>query len=773
MKGQYSNIILLAFLFFLAACSGTGKLKPGETLYGGAKINTKLKEKADKKDAKAITPELKSLVRPVPNLTFKVLGLTFRPKLSLWNLIGTPRKAKGGIRRGLRNLIGEPPVLASELNLEKNRQIIENRLENRGFFGSSVLADTVVKKKVMTAVFDADLSPRYHIASVTYPTDSSDLGKAIQSIRRGSRLKVGNPYDLDVIKDERLRIDTRLKNKGFFYFNENDIIVNYDSTIGDNKVDLVVEVKKETPSGAKNIYKINDVVVYADYSLESDTGFAGNVENFEGYKIIDPEKKYKPTIFSRTLVFHPGDLYKRNDHNLSLSRLVDLGVFKFVKVRFEEPDTVKGNLLNAYYYLTPVKKKSVRAEVSALTKSNNTNGTELTLSWRNRNMFRGAELFTVSAFGGFEKQISGQSNVSTLRFGGDLNLYVPRIISPFKFKTNSQYVPKTRANLGFEVFDRNTQYTLNSYKASFGYIFKDDITKEHQLNIISINYVKPTNITPEYQLQLLNNITLQRSIERQFIIGSTYNYNVNTLAKPNRKKNNYYFNGNVDWSGNILGLVTGADVDKGKQKMILAAPFSQYVRLELEGRHYFKLGTAPENIIASRLLVGMGYAYGNSNSMPFVKQFFIGGTNSIRAFRARSLGPGRFYGGRSDTATTFLPDQPGDIKIEVNTELRAKLISVVQGALFVDAGNIWMRREDPARPESKFTNKFLQDFAVGTGAGLRVDIKFLVLRLDVAFPIRKPYLVGGPRWVLNEIAFGDSQWRKENLVFNLAIGYPF
>jgi len=777
MKQHHPHIFFLLAIVLLAACSSTKNLPPGETLYIGSKIKTTVRDKADKKEVKALEKELLSLLRPKPNTS--ILGIRY--KLFFYNLIKNPPKKAKGIKHFIKNKLGEPPVLGRDVNIEKNGLLLHNRLDNRGYFSSTVTGDTLVKNRKLTVLYNVTLSPRYTIRNVAYPTDSSELSKEINTILKGSRLTPGNPYDLEVIKEERNRIDSRLKNRGFYYFGENYLLVNVDTVdadIAEHKVDMRVEIKKETPPQAQNVYKINDIVVYADYTLESDTGIAANGVDFEGYKIVDPLKKYKPFIFSRSLIFRKGDIYRRNDHNLSLSRLVDLGVFKFVKVRFEAPDTVKGNFLNAYYYLSPTKKKSVRAEVSALTKSNNSNGTELTLSWRNRNLLRGAELLTVSAFGGIEKQVSGQVNnqvnVNTTRYGAELNLFVPRIIGLVRFKTNSGFVPKTKATLGYELFNRSSQYRLNSFKASLGYVFKDDITREHQFNIFSAIYVEPGKINPVFQKQIDTNITLRRSIETQFILGPNYNYNINTQARNNRKRNNFYFNGNIDLAGTLLGLATGAKVSAGKQKEIFNTPFAQYARLELEGRHYIKLGKSVTNVLATRLLAGTGVAYGNSNKLPFVKQFFIGGTNSIRAFRARSLGPGKFYAGNAGQQQSgFLPDQPGDIKIEANTELRVKLVSIVQGAIFFDAGNIWTTKEDSTRPGSKFSKDFIKEMAVGSGLGLRFDIKFLVLRVDIAFPIRKPYLPGGPQWVINEIDFASRDWRKSNLVYNLAIGYPF
>jgi outer membrane protein assembly factor BamA len=191
--------------------------------------------------------------------------------------------------------------------------------------------------------------------------------------------------------------------------------------------------------------------------------------------------------------------------------------------------------------------------------------------------------------------------------------------------------------------------------------------------------------------------------------------------------------------------------------------------VENEFRHYLQLGG--ERQLASRIIAGAGFAYGNSNEMPFIKQFFNGGTNSIRAFRARSIGPGSFDG--STTTNTFLADQSGDLKLEFSTEYRAKIYDIVKGALFVDAGNIWLLKDNPDKPGAQFSKDFFKELAVGVGAGLRFDFSFLVLRTDLAFPIRKPYLPEGDRWVLDQVSFGNSSWRKENLVFNLAIGYPF
>ena len=748
---KWPCFLVLAIL--LLACNETKHLPQGQYLYDGADIKIKSSVKISKKHRKELKSQMDDLLRPKPNS--KILGVRF--KLWAYNVAGQPTGK--GLRYWLKNKVGEEPVLASMSVFEKNRAVLQNRLENRGYFHDTVMLDTTAKHRKMRAIYTAQIGPQYQIRNVSFPTDSSEISKQIQKVVKRTLLKPGNPYDLDVIKNERARIDARLKQKGYYYFSPDFILMIVDSTVGNQQVDIRVQVKRSIPAKAKEVYSINDVVVFADYDISSDTNLTSIApKKFEGYTIIDPEEKFRPKIFSRTLIFKPGDLYNRRDHDLSLNRLINLGVFKFVKVRFDEVDTAK-NKLNAFYFLTPTEKKSIRFQVSGLTKSDDANGGLLTLSWRNRNIFRGAELFTASIYGGLERQYLGQGqHINTNKAGADLNLYVPRVIG-LNFKTSSAFMPKTRINLGYEYFNRSSQYTLSSFKTSFGYIWKQNLLKEHQLNIISINYVNPTHITPEFQLQLDTNLTLARSIERQFIIGPNYNFNFNTQLRPNTKPNNFYFNANLDLSANLLGIITGADINNGKERKIFNTPFSQYVRAELDFRHYLSLSKT--TVIASRLTGGVGYAYGNSSTMPFIKEFFAGGANDLRAFRARSIGPGSFYGGNRDTA--FLPDQPGDVKMEFNTELRFKLFSVVRWAFFADAGNIWTVRKDTARPGSQLTSNFLQQVAIGVGTGIRIDVSILILRLDLAVPVREPYRPAGQRWYFDH----------RNLVWNFAIGYPF
>lgn len=764
METKYLKYFILLSLFFALGCSNTKYLPKGELLYTGGSVKVE-DTILTKKEKKELQSELEGLLRPLPNKQF--LGL--RPKLWIYNMAGEPKKKKG-TRYWLRNKVGEAPVLYSKVDLDYNSAVLRNFIENKGFFKVRVSADSTAKDKRATAEYTVFPKRQYKIKSVTFPDDSSAIAKEIAKTSRRSLLKVGKPYDLSVIKSERERIDSRLKEKGYYYFNPDYILAQVDSTKGDYEVNIKLKIKEQTPVKAKIAYKINDIVVYPNFSILKDSVAykKEDVLKYKDFTIIDSTNTFRPRVFDRALYFKKGDFYNRSDHNLSLNRFVNLGTFNFVKNEFKESDSIK-NTLDAYYYLTLLPKKFIRVEVLGKTNSASYTGSEINVNWNNRNLLRGAELFTVSIFGGADFQISGQNKGNNIyKVGGEASLTWPRLITPFNFQGSSEFVPKTKATLGYEYQNRINLYALNSFKGSFGYLWKENVRKEHQLDIIEVNYVSPNHVTPYYLQQVAEDESLSKVLEKQLIFGPTYSYTyTNTMRK--RKKNTFYFNGELDLAGNITGLVTGANIKKNDVVNIFDVPFSQYVKLRADFRHYLKLGK--ESQLASRIIVGAGLPYGNSSSLPSVKQFVVGGTNSIRAFRARSIGPGSFKS--PDTTSTFLPDQSGDLKLEFSTEYRAKLFSIVRGAVFLDAGNVWLVNNDPNKPGAKISKNFMQELAVGAGAGLRFDLSFLILRTDIAFPLRIPYLPEGQRWVIDDINFGSGSWRKDNLILNIAIGYPF
>lgn len=759
-------IITILILTVVTACNVTKRLPTGEKLYTGAtvKIEDKDLKKSKRKD---LASDLKSFIRPKTNTS--ILGIRY--KLWIYQVVDTPKKAKG-IRNWLRNKLGEPPVLASSINLQRNVELISNRLENKGYFQATASGDTVSKRKKVHAVYTAKPSVQYTIRKIILPADTTSVLEATMTrTSRRSLLKKDDPYDLDVIITERERIDNFLKRGGFYFFNPNYLIMRVDSTVGENKVDIFVDIKPETPIQARKRYYINNIYIYPNYALDNDTvNIESSAIHYKDFYVIDPERKFKPQVFDHTMLFHKGEIYNVSDHNLTLNRLVNIGTFKFVKNRFELAPATDTAKLDAYYYLTPQKGKTLRTELTGKTNTAGFAGSELELSWRNRNTFRGAELLTIKGTSGFDFQISGQNKgYNIFRLGGEMNLVWPKII-PIYFRSASAFVPRTQLVFGYDWQQRQKLYTLNTFRSSFGYIWKESVTKEHELNIMNITYVNSSNVTQEYYDKIKADSTLARVIEEQLIIGPTYSFTYTNTARPGNK-NGIYYNGKLDLSANLLGIIQGANAKENNYKSILDVRYSQYVKTEHDIRYYVRLGGPQANQWANRLYIGAGFPYGNSRELPFIKQFYTGGTNSLRGFRARSLGPGTYR--PVVNPNDFLPDQTGDIKLEFNSELRFKLFSIVHAGLFVDAGNIWLKNENDLKPGAKFSSSFMKELAADAGIGLRFDLNILILRTDFAIPIRKPWLPEADRWVIDKIDFSSRAWRKENIVFNLAIGLPF
>lgn len=756
------SLFILACLVW-AGCSSTKSLKPGQILYTGAEVKINPDSSAKIDDQKQVKTDLEAKTRPRPNKS--ILGIKY--KLGIYNLAGEPKKPKG-FRNWLRRQ-GEPPVLLSEVKLKYNNDVLTSYLISEGYLQAVVTGDTVVKEKKGKAIYTAETGERYKINKINFPADTGAMTKIINENKGKTLLKVGDFYDLDVYKNERIRIDNDLKERGYFYFSPDYLILQVDSTIGKNLVNISVKVKDIAPDASLKPYTIKNINIYPNYSLRRDSTLRKlKPLQYNDFNIYDNRNTFKPRLFDRLVFFQKGEPYNRKDHNQSLNRMVNVGAFQDVRAEFLPVDSFKNNQLDLNIYLTPLKKNSLTFSVTGTNKSNSFVGSEVKVTQTTRNLFRGAEQLDISVSGGFETQTSGTAlNKNSLSLTAEGKLTFPRFIVPF-YKPNSTnaFIPKTIASVSYQMLNRGSEYTLNSFKGEFGYNFKESLYKEHNLNPISITYVSTSFPDSATKARLFKENPLLRStLENQFIIGSNYNFTYTNQMEDSRRNNTYFFGG-IEAGGNVWGLFVPKNEDG--QRILFKTPITQFIRAEADLRDYYKIN---RNLIwANRLNLGYGYAYGNSTSLPFVRQFFAGGGNDVRAFPARTLGPGTY----KVSETAVFADQGGDVKLMLNSELRFKIVSVLYGALFADAGNVWLRKEDPLRPGSEFKLKnALNELAVGTGAGVRVDATIFVIRLDVAFPVRKPYLPEGQRWVFDDIAFGNKDWRRQNLIFNIGIGYPF
>src|SRR5436190_13688309 len=344
---KFYIIFLVSIYFLIAACSNTRHLPANDKLYTGA--NVIVGGTSTVREKKVLQEDLEGLTRPKPNTKF--LGIPI--KLSIYNLFRN--KKENSFFGRIRTKNGEPPVLLSKVDLQQNIKVLQSHMENKGYFRAKVTGDTIVGRRRAHAQYNIAAGDQYKIAAVSFPSDSSVLSSTIAKSSDQTLLKAGKPFDLDVIKAERIRIDAYLKENGFYYFSPEFILIKKDTTIGNHLVIIYVTIKKDASNESKEVYKIKDVQIYAGYSLNMERidSSRSQAQYYKGYYIIDRRKRYKPYMFSEAMNFEPGDVYNRTDHNLTLSRLVNLDLFKFVKNRFEVNTQTDSAYLDAFYYLTP------------------------------------------------------------------------------------------------------------------------------------------------------------------------------------------------------------------------------------------------------------------------------------------------------------------------------------------------------------------------------------------------------------------------------------
>ncbi|MGC4235845.1 MAG: BamA/TamA family outer membrane protein [Niabella sp.] len=764
MRTIYSISFLIAAAITISSCSGVKHLKEGQVLYTGAEVRINPDSAKKVPGEKALKSALEEMTRPEPNK--KILGMRY--KLFFYNLAGEPKKPKG-LRNWMRTKLGEPPVLMSDFKLQNNINVLQSHLISKGYLQAAVTGETRVKGKTGKAVYTALTKDRYTLNNIQFPPEPTALDNIIRRGAVNTLLKKGSYYDIDVFTAERERIDNDLKEKGYFFFNPDFLLMQVDSTIGDHQVNVRVKIKDLTPTEGLKPYRINDINIYPNYNIRRDSAIRLSKPVIHNdFNIYDRTNTYKPALFDRLVFFQKDELYNRRDHSLSLNRLVNIGTFRFVKAEFRPIDTLESDLLDANFYLTPQKKRSMSLQVTGTSKSNNFIGSELKLSNTNRNLFRGAEQLTTSLAAGFETQVSGaKTNSYSLSAGARLTF--PRIIAPINFKSASNFVPKTNITLGAQFLNRALYFTMLSGNFEYGYNWKGNPYVDHNLNPFSVTYVRTLKTSDSLQKLLAQVPSLRGNYENQFIFSTNYRFTYSNQFQDKRR-NNIYFQGSVETAGNLVNAFLKKNA--AGQKTLFNTTVNQFIKLEADFRDFYKVN--PGLVLAGRANIGYGIPYGNSSVLPYVRQFFAGGSNDIRAFRARSLGPGSYNYEIKPDSSRFFADQGGDIKMMLNGELRAKLFSVIHGAVFIDAGNIWTSKVDTSRAGSQFklSNAFNQ-FAVGGGIGLRVDATIFVIRFDLATPLRKPWLPAGQRWVFSDINLGDPSWRKQNLILNIGIGYPF
>ncbi|WP_211617698.1 translocation and assembly module lipoprotein TamL [Hymenobacter psychrotolerans] len=755
----------LSVLALSGACSGTKYIPQDAKLYTGSTV--KVQSEAPVPNESALTTELEAVIAPKPNAS--ILGM--RPKLYFWSLGEGKTK---GLGKWLADKYGERPVLLSEVDTQRVKTLMANRLNNNGYFKPAVHSKVQVKGQTAAVDYTAQVGKPYLIKEIYYPDRDTLLDRAIRATQSASLLKVGEPYNLQTLINERTRIDGVLKNQGYYYFAPDYLLYQVDSTL-DNQVNVYLKVKGSIPKRAAQPYVLNRVSLNTDYSL-SDTASAGRQPIiYSKYRYYPDEKMFKAKAIANATFLYPDSLYRRRRADQTLSRLMSLGTFKFVDIRFRparnQPDSAEYGHLNAIVRMTQVPKKSLRAEVLLVSKSNGFVGPGFRIQYRNRSALRGAEQLLVNITGSFENQTRTGTNaigLTSYELGADAQLIVPRLITPpFDIQVrNSDFQPRTTFGAGYKYVQRLDAFRQDVFSLNYGYTWKTKLTNEQEFRPIDVQYVRLADTSATFGKLLRERPFLANSFRQQFILGSSYRYTYNQQVLEQRR-NQIYFSGGLELSGNLAYLLSNLtsqpkeDNPDGTQAYtLIGQQFSQYTKVDLEFRNYFRTSSNPTsgNKIATRILLGAGLPYQNSKVLPYLKQYGIGGPNSVRAYAARGIGPGTYRPRNASEEQTNFYDQVGDLRFEANAEYRQDLFPYVKGALFVDAGNIWLVNEDPDRPGGKFEpGSFLNQLAIGAGAGIRIDVQFFVIRFDAAMPIRAPY--------------GTPDDKAPRL--NIAIGYPF
>ena len=760
------------FLCFLASCSTTKKLSDGQVLYTGVKKMTiKMAEgaKLEEPQSSAITGPLSyapnnPLYAPYVRTPFPVGLWVYN-----WNI-----KKQHGVKYWLYKQLAKKPVLITDVQPDLRLKVIDFAAKDYGYFGVKSSYELVYNKrnpKKAKINYNVYIPKPYTLGRIELWGWKKGIDSVVQAAMGRCLLVPGTQYDLSVLSDERERVTTVLRNHGYYYFQPDYVEFLADTAEQKGVVDIRVALKQGVPTHALRPYKLRQISLFLErtYGNRQRDSFYFHGLNIHYTKPL----RVKPKIIERTIALRPGELYTARRQNRTQANMARLGIFKYTNVTISLIDTTSYKsygLLDARIdaaYELPIE---TEIEMDIASKSNNLLGPGLTFGVTNNNLFRGGENLSFRLNGSYEWQ-TGNNNqhtssglINSYELGMDVGLSVPRLLLPKLLKRERDFAEKTHFQLGMDLLNRHTFFRMISFTGSANYDFQSSRRKYHSITPLKMNYTYLLETSSAFDSTMASNPAIALSFKNQFIPSMAYTYTYDrgaTLRNPNR----FFWQSTLMSAGNVLtGLLYLTGEHKGEGKTIFGNPYSQFLKFNTEVIAYRRL--TETSLVAMRFMGGIGYAYGNSRVMPYSEQFYIGGANSIRAFTIRSIGPGSYHQ-ESDNRTAYL-DQTGDIKLEGNIELRFKLAYRLQGALFVDAGNVWLLRNDPKRPGGEFKLKgLLDEIALGTGLGLRYDIGYIVLRGDLGIALHAPYKNPDKSGYYNIPKF------KDGLAFHLAIGYPF
>lgn len=715
---------LLAVLMLAVSCSTTRVIPEGEYRLAKNAIEITNSKKFD-------PSSLNQYIKQQPNSTL----FGWNPFMSIYNWADPDKET--GMAKFLRK-IGTAPVVYSPFAVESTIENIENHLEYIGYYNSKVASDIRVKGRKVAVNYLVHLGKQYPIDSLSYTlpergTFAEDFMEDLPNVG----VKVGDYLSESALEDETVRGAAHFRDLGYYDFSKNNYVFEADTISVPGKLFLDMKVnehsRNDSEENAQPLRKFYIDSVSISHSKD----------------LI-----FKDKILKDLNTIHPGMMYSESDIRTTYTRLSALKLFSSVGIEVTPTDS---NLVNCAINLMQSKLQGFKANLEASTNSSGLMGISPQLSFYHKNIFHGGEWLNLSFMGNFQFML--HDPIRSNEFGVSAGLSFPKFLGlPYSFFSGPN-IPRTEINLSYNYQDR-PEYTRNIFSTSFGY---SGILRKlsYQFYPLQLNVVQLSHMDEIFYETLSRNPFMRYAYQDHFDagVGGTFYLSSSSEAIPSESYR--YLRLTTDLSGNVIGLFKPMmKTDDEGRGLIFGIPYSQYVRAELTLGRTWMFGRGDRQAIATRLLAGAGHSYGNSSVLPFEKQFYAGGANSMRGWQARALGPGM-----SPMNESFIiPSQTGDMKLEANVEYRFPMFWKVEGALFVDAGNVWTFKQDD--PKSKFDLDTLGDsIAMDWGLGLRVNLSFLVLRLDAAKKLHDPAV---QKWL------GPDDWQKKGSgAIHFGVGYPF
>jgi outer membrane protein assembly factor BamA len=751
-------------LLFLGSCSSTKFVPEDEYLLTNVKIKNK---------AKDIPREnLRPYIRQHENT--KLLGF-WKFYLGLYNLSG--RDDDKGFNRWLRR-IGEEPVIFDPYLMSRSVEQMKLYLNNQGYFRASV-NDTVIyhgkqKAKVIYSILPGN---RYYINEVDYRIEDDSIRDEVLADTTETLLRKGSPFTVELHERERERINENLRNKGYYKFSEEFIYFLSDTSVGNYRVnDSLIVMSPEEVLNKKHYqkYRIDKVLFQVGIGTtellgEDTVNVTSRFDTlrFEDvYIVYEDELSFKPQLLINSTYIHSNDYFNAELVGRTHQLLSSLRLFRYINIRFIETGRTNSNnepLLDCIISLSPGKSQSVSVDIEGTNSSGNIGAAGI-FNYQHKNLFKGGEFFSLNTRLARQDQFvsSSTEEFNTIEFGAEASIVIPRFWIPLRVQQFRQrYNPKTNISLAYN-YQRRPDYTRTIANARMGYNWRSSPYITHTFYPFEFNLVNIPHLSQEFE-ERISETFLKYTYQDHLIVDMNYSFlfNQQTLGQND---DFWYLRANLESAGNVLSWLSPlwGNGDNPDYSQLFGIRYAQYVKTDIDLRFHNRLDRYTS--LVWRFFAGVGIPYGNLNVLPFEKRYFSGGANSIRAWPVRGLGPGSF------SAEEFrFYNQTGDVKLEMNLEYRFKLFWLLEGALFVDAGNIWSIRQSSSPEGGLFKpGNFYEEIAVGMGFGVRFDFNYFIFRFDMGVKTHDPSLPEGERWIpLNR------PWQWDDVAFNFAIGYPF